>query len=195
MRLPPYLPLLPRLTPQAQFLGATTRARVGGGGSSPFVGSRTESGTVSHAPHATHIQSSLGFSFPLGKLCDSCIYPVHATAPFITHDFYIDPCFSDFDVEFCVDNFLPPSSDVSDRDHCCSHNNRNYGAVSASDAGRPFIHVPYQYTQDLLQLEACRAASAPSLPRCATTITTPLLAAAWEKALRKGPPPSPGWSI
>lgn len=40
----------------------------------------------------------------------------------------------------------------------------------------------YQYTEDLLRLEACRAASAPSLHRCATTITTPLLPAAWEKA-------------
>lgn len=47
----------------------------------------------------------------------------------------------------------------------------------------------YQYTADLLELEACRPESIVRLPREATQITTPLIAPAWEQALAAHPDP------
>ena len=51
----------------------------------------------------------------------------------------------------------------------------------------PVAITAYCYTWELLQLEACRAGRALALPDHATTITTPLIAPAWEEALRLHP--------
>ena len=150
------------------------------GVSSPFGGSsRTELETVIHAPSHTHSQ----LLFPMVKY-DSCIELLEYCRD-VSYD--LVEFTKDSYNNFCIGTSVVPSLVQVDNDKMReqpgSHNLRNDRGIDASGPLRGL----YRYTQELCQLEACRAASIPRLPEYATIITTPLVAATWKKALQDHP--------
>ena len=133
------------------------------GGSRLFGGtSRTKILSETRAPHLTRIQSahhSHDSCIDSSQVIDFCSFDFADLCP----SYLADNCLHvdlNSSVDFCIDNVVRPSVDSN-------HS--------------------YPFTLDLLQLEACRAATAPPLPQSATAIATPLRSAAWEEALRIHP--------
>ena len=89
-----------------------------------------------------------------------------------------------------ISNVLtPPYIDFCDESSCSM-------SVTYDDPCSPLFYCrppplplisAFCYTQDLLQLEACRSSREQVLPGHARIIMTPLMVAAWEQALRRHP--------